>query len=121
MKSYANVFYLNDNYNDYIAPPARRHSLHLTCNLAQAVPQVSNPLYRRFPNRQAVQVSNAPACGAASGFGNPRYSRLGSLRYKKPSRPGRCILKTIDACKVQALPAHGSKSAGTSAHVKVHG
>ena len=57
--------------------------------LARAVPQVSNRLYRRFPNRQAVQGSKAPACGAATGFGNPRYRRLGSLRYQKAasSRP----------------------------------
>jgi hypothetical protein len=69
--------------------------------LGRAVPQVSNLLYRRFPNRQAVQGSNAPACGAASGFGNPRYGRLGSLRYEKNASSPPLYLKTIDACKVQ--------------------
>ena len=74
-------------------------------HLAQGVPQVSNLLYRRFPNRQTVQELNAPACGAASGFGNPRYRRLGSLRYKIAASSGPQPLKTIDADKVQPTPA----------------
>jgi hypothetical protein len=41
--------------------------------------------YRRFPNRQAVQGSNAAACGAASRFGNLRDGRQGSLRHPKAS------------------------------------
>ena len=69
--------------------------------LGRAVPQVSNRLYRRFPNRQAVQGSKAPACGAASGLGNPRYRRLGSLRYQKAASSRPLYLKTIDACKGQ--------------------
>jgi hypothetical protein len=42
----------------------------------ELVAQVSNLLYRRFPNRQGLETF-----GASAGLENPRYSRLGSLRY----------------------------------------
>jgi len=42
-----------------------------------------NLLYRRFPNRQTVRGPGAPVGHTACGLGNPRHSRLGSLRYKK--------------------------------------
>ena len=53
--------------------------------------QVSKPAVS--PISQSAAVTNIPACAAspgvagdrpACGFGNPRYSRLGSLRYKGP-------------------------------------
>jgi hypothetical protein len=41
-----------------------------------------NRLYRGFPNPHAVCQANTLGIATASGFGNPRYSRLGSLRYR---------------------------------------
>jgi hypothetical protein len=43
--------------------------------------------YRRFPNRQAVQKPGASGWRMVGGLGNPRYSRLGSLRYAGKARP----------------------------------
>jgi hypothetical protein len=39
--------------------------------------------YRRFPNRQHMANGSAANQVGACGFGNPRYSRLGSLRYEQ--------------------------------------
>src|SRR2546426_11686609 len=44
-------------------------------SVTYSVAQVSNLLYRRLPSRQIV------LCHGACGFGNPRYSRFGNLRY----------------------------------------
>jgi hypothetical protein len=80
--------------------------------LARAAPQVSNLRYRRFPNRRAVQGSDAPACGAASGLGNPRDGRLGSLRYKKAASSRPLDLKTVDACEGQGPGSPFSQAGG---------
>ena len=50
-----------------------------------------NLLYRRFPNRQTNPKAEVLDCGMVCGLGNPRYSRLGSLRYATGVRlaPGR--------------------------------
>ncbi len=42
--------------------------LQLIGSLREAYRRLPNLLYRRFPNRQAVQGSNAVACGAAGRF-----------------------------------------------------
>ena len=73
---------------------------------AGAYRRFPNLLYRRFPNRQTVRVPGAPVMRTACGLGNPRYSRLGSLRYKKTAPPLRLHLKPIDAYKVQDVSPH---------------
>jgi hypothetical protein len=52
-------------------------------HLAQAYHRFPCLLYRQFPNRRIVRVPVEPISGATRGFGNPRDSRLGSLRYEK--------------------------------------
>jgi hypothetical protein len=42
-----------------------------------SIEQFPNLLYRRLQSRQGVETLGT------SGLGNPRYSRLGSLRYNK--------------------------------------
>jgi hypothetical protein len=37
--------------------------------------------HRRLPNRAGAEMPSALVWRTASGFGNPRYSRLGNLRY----------------------------------------
>jgi hypothetical protein len=72
--------------------------------LAGAYRRFPNLLYRRFPNRRMVRRPGAPVGRTTCGLGNPRDSRLGSLRYKEnaPSVPLR--LKPIAVCKVQDPP-----------------
>ena len=40
-----------------------------------------NLLYRRFPNRRGVEMASVLGWRTICGFGNPRSSSLGSLRY----------------------------------------
>ncbi len=47
----------------------------------KVVAQVSKPAVSPISNRQGVGMSSAPGLRTACGFGNPRYSRFGNLRY----------------------------------------
>ena len=58
-------------------------------HLAGAYRRFPNLRYRRFPNRHAGQKSGAPGERMVGGLGNPRYGRLGSLRYVFARRRGR--------------------------------
>jgi hypothetical protein len=55
--------------------------------LAKTCRRFPNLLYRRFPNRQSVPKLGAPGERTVGGLGNPRYSRLGSLRYSEAACP----------------------------------
>ena len=47
-------------------------------------------LFRRLPSRQALDLERTRLKGRKpGGLGNPRYSRLGSLRYVVVHVPGR--------------------------------
>jgi hypothetical protein len=73
-------------------------------HLAGVYRRFPNLPYRRFPHRQAVQKSDAPGKRTVGGLGNPRYGRLGSLRYKKAAPSLALHLKPIKACKMQLCP-----------------
>ena len=86
-------------------------TLHASC---AGVPQVSNLLYRRFPNRLAERIGGEPDIQLARRLGNLRYRRLGSRRYRLGRLAGPNPLSNCshikDPCKVQNLLPHAKRA-----------
>ena len=81
-------------------------TLHASC---AGVPQVSNRLDRRFPNRLAERIGGEPGIRLARRLGNLRYRRLGSRRYRLGRLAGPDPLSNgshiKDPCQVQGMTA----------------